>query len=76
MCINNVKPEVKVENMGNRFVRNFQFKLENFKHLVKKNGRDTTMITFPLTNDEQIRQAKHYSLPFEGIVYDIRECAG
>ena len=73
LCITNVKPEIKVEDMRNSFVRNFQLELENFQRLVKKNGRETTLITFQLTSDEQIKQAKHYGLTFEGIVYDIKE---
>ena len=46
-----MKPEVKVEDMRNRFVRNFQFEPESLKLLVKKNGRETTRITFQLNSD-------------------------
>ena len=59
--------------MRNRFIRNFQFEPENFKRLIKKNGRETTLVTFQLNSEEQIRQAKHYGITFEGIVYVIRE---
>ena len=71
-CISKVKP-VEVEGLRNRFVRDYHFEMENFKCLVKKNRCETTLITFQLTSDEQIRQAKHYGLIFDGIVYDIRE---
>ena len=66
LCINKVKPEINVEGMRNSFVRNLQFKPENFKRLVRKNGRETTLITFQLNSDEQIRQTKHYDVTFEG----------
>ena len=73
LCINKVKQEINVEDLRNRFIRNFQFEPENFKHLIRKNGRETTLITFQLNSEEQIRQVKHYGIAFEGIVYDIRE---
>ena len=59
--------------MRNRFIRNFQFEPENFKRLIKKHGRETTLITFQLNSEDQIRQAKHYGITSEGIVYDIRK---
>ena len=58
LCINKVKQEINVEDMRNRFIRNFQFEPENFKCLIKKNGRETTLFTFQLNSEEQIRQAK------------------
>ena len=52
LCINKVKQEINVEDMRNKFIRNFQFEQENFKRLIKKNGRETTLITFQLNSEE------------------------
>ena len=72
LCINKVKQEINVEDPKNRFIRNFQFEPENFKRLIRKNGRETTLVTFQLNSEEQVRQVKH-GIKFEGLIYDIRE---
>ena len=46
---------------------------EIYKYLWALKGHQTTINTPQLTNDEQIRQAKHYGLTLERIVYDIRK---
>ena len=74
LYINKVKQEVNVEDMKNRFIRNFQFEPENFKRLIKKNRRETTPISFQLNSEEQIRQVNHYGITFEVTVYGIGEC--
>ena len=61
------------KDLKNKFIRNFQFEPENFKRLIRKNGRETTLITFQLNSEEQTIQAKQYGIKFEGIVYGIRE---